>query len=251
MTTVSSPLSRSPTAPASLGREQLLELVLLHAADALARGAARQPVPPGQGHRRAVPLARAGGRRVGSAYALDRAARRHPLAADPQPRLAAGDGRQPRRRPAPVHGQGQPVPTRGRELNIHFGDLERGFIGQISHLGDMVPVMAGITLHVQDARRAAGRPGLRRRRRDVHRRVPRRDQLRRRAAAPAGRRGENNGYAYSHAARAADGRCRSSWTRPRPTACPAMRADGNDVLAVYEVTTARGGPRPRRARGAR
>src|SRR3970040_1389522 len=37
-------------------------------------------------------------------------------------------------------------PTRGRELNIHFGDLERGFIGQISHLGDMVPVMAGVTL---------------------------------------------------------------------------------------------------------
>ena len=37
-------------------------------------------------------------------------------------------------------------PTRGRELNIHYGDLERGFIGQISHLGDMVPVMAGVAL---------------------------------------------------------------------------------------------------------
>src|SRR5256885_13635094 len=37
-------------------------------------------------------------------------------------------------------------PTRGRELNIHFNDLERGFLGQISHLGDMVPVMAGIAL---------------------------------------------------------------------------------------------------------
>src|SRR3712207_2665767 len=37
-------------------------------------------------------------------------------------------------------------PTRGRELNIHFGDTARGFIGQISHLGDMVPVMAGVTL---------------------------------------------------------------------------------------------------------
>src|SRR5574340_1036388 len=30
-------------------------------------------------------------------------------------------------------------PTRGRELNIHFGSPDRGFIGQISHLGDMVP----------------------------------------------------------------------------------------------------------------
>ena len=37
-------------------------------------------------------------------------------------------------------------PTRGRQLNIHYGDLERGFIGQISHLGDMVPVMAGVAL---------------------------------------------------------------------------------------------------------
>jgi TPP-dependent pyruvate/acetoin dehydrogenase alpha subunit len=37
-------------------------------------------------------------------------------------------------------------PTRGRELNSHFGDTERGFIGQISPLGDMVPVMAGVTL---------------------------------------------------------------------------------------------------------
>src|SRR4029077_1342390 len=36
-------------------------------------------------------------------------------------------------------------PTRGRELNVHFGDLELGYLGQISHLGDMVPVMSGIT----------------------------------------------------------------------------------------------------------
>ncbi len=37
-------------------------------------------------------------------------------------------------------------PTRGRELNIHFGDTDRGFIGQISPLGDMVPVMTGVTM---------------------------------------------------------------------------------------------------------
>ena len=36
-------------------------------------------------------------------------------------------------------------PTRGRELNIHFSDVvDRNFLGQISHLGDMVPVMAGV-----------------------------------------------------------------------------------------------------------
>ena len=37
-------------------------------------------------------------------------------------------------------------PTRGRELNVHFNDLEQGYLGQISHLGDMIPVMAGIAL---------------------------------------------------------------------------------------------------------
>ncbi len=37
-------------------------------------------------------------------------------------------------------------PTRGREMNVHFNDLALGYLGQISHLGDMVAVMAGITL---------------------------------------------------------------------------------------------------------
>src|SRR6266542_4576798 len=37
-------------------------------------------------------------------------------------------------------------PTAGRDQNVHFNDLEQGYLGQISHLGDMIPVMAGITL---------------------------------------------------------------------------------------------------------
>src|SRR5690242_20077653 len=37
-------------------------------------------------------------------------------------------------------------PSGGRDLNIHFGDIEKGFIGPISHLGDMIPVMTGILL---------------------------------------------------------------------------------------------------------
>ncbi|MCA1593805.1 MAG: thiamine pyrophosphate-dependent dehydrogenase E1 component subunit alpha [Acidobacteria bacterium] len=37
-------------------------------------------------------------------------------------------------------------PSEGRDLNIHFGNLEKGFIGPISHLGDMIPVMTGIVL---------------------------------------------------------------------------------------------------------
>src|SRR5262245_21169601 len=37
-------------------------------------------------------------------------------------------------------------PTHGREQNVHFNDLAKGYLGQISHLGDMIPVMAGIAL---------------------------------------------------------------------------------------------------------
>jgi pyruvate dehydrogenase E1 component alpha subunit/2-oxoisovalerate dehydrogenase E1 component alpha subunit len=37
-------------------------------------------------------------------------------------------------------------PSGGRDLNIHFGDMQKGFIGPISHLGNMIPVMTGIAL---------------------------------------------------------------------------------------------------------
>src|SRR5881396_2388182 len=37
-------------------------------------------------------------------------------------------------------------PSGGKDLNVHFGYLDKGFIGPISHLGDMIPVMTGIVL---------------------------------------------------------------------------------------------------------
>lgn len=37
-------------------------------------------------------------------------------------------------------------PTRGKEANVHWTDLQRGFVGPVSPLGTMVGVMAGITL---------------------------------------------------------------------------------------------------------
>lgn len=37
-------------------------------------------------------------------------------------------------------------PSGGKDLNIHFGDLEKGFIGPVSMLGDMIPVMGGVAL---------------------------------------------------------------------------------------------------------
>ena len=37
-------------------------------------------------------------------------------------------------------------PSKGKDLNIHFGDLSKGFIGPVSMLGDMIPVMGGVAL---------------------------------------------------------------------------------------------------------
>lgn len=38
------------------------------------------------------------------------------------------------------------APSRATDVQFHFADLERGFIGPISHLGDMIPVMTGVLL---------------------------------------------------------------------------------------------------------
>ncbi len=127
-------------------------------------------------------------------------------------------------------------PTRGRELNIHFGDVtDRNFVGQISHLGDMVPVMAGVTLsfkmrkqprvglvYVGDGATSTGafHEGINFA--AVHR-------------LPLVVVVENNRYAYSTptelqcaAERLAD--------KAAGYGVPGLRADGNDVLAVYRAT---------------
>ena len=138
-------------------------------------------------------------------------------------------------------------PTRGRELNIHFGDTERGFIGQISPLGDMVPVMAGVTLTFK--MRGEDRVGL----------VYVGDGATSTGAFHEGINFaavqrcplvvvvENNGYAYSTptskqtlAAQFVD--------KAIGYGIPGERADGNDVVATYEVTK-RAVDRARRGEG--
>ena len=47
-------------------------------------------------------------------------------------------------------------PTRGRDGNIHFGELHRGVFAFISHLGAMLPVVTGGVM----ARRRLGRPAV-------------------------------------------------------------------------------------------
>jgi TPP-dependent pyruvate/acetoin dehydrogenase alpha subunit len=138
-------------------------------------------------------------------------------------------------------------PTRGRELNIHFGSPDRGFIGQISHLGDMVPVMAGVTLSFK--LRKQDRVGL----------VYVGDGATSTGAFHEGINFaavqrcplvvivENNGYAYStpvHKQTAAA----ELKDKAAGYGIPGERADGNDVLAVYEVTR-RAVDRARRGEG--
>lgn len=128
-------------------------------------------------------------------------------------------------------------PTRGRELNIHFNDLQRGFLGQISHLGDMVAVMAGVALSFRILKQ--DRVGL----------VYAGDGATSTGSFHEGLNFaavqrlplvvvvENNGYAFStplHRQMAVS----SLVEKAAGYGIPGVQADGNDVLAVYEVTRA-------------
>jgi pyruvate dehydrogenase E1 component alpha subunit/2-oxoisovalerate dehydrogenase E1 component alpha subunit len=80
---------------------------------------------------------------VGSAYALEQHDFVTPLIRDLGAVLVKGI------RPRDIFAQYMAKawgPSGGRDLNIHFGDMQKGFIGPISHLGDMIPVMTGILL---------------------------------------------------------------------------------------------------------
>ena len=80
---------------------------------------------------------------VGTAYALEKRDFLSPLIRDLGAVLVKGI------RPREIFAQYMAKawgPSGGRDLNIHFGDMERGFIGPISHLGDMIPVMTGVVL---------------------------------------------------------------------------------------------------------
>jgi pyruvate dehydrogenase E1 component alpha subunit/2-oxoisovalerate dehydrogenase E1 component alpha subunit len=171
---------------------------------------------------------------VGSAYALDRRKGDilSPLIRNLGSMLVQGA------RPAEILRQYMAKgdsPTRGRELNIHYGDLVRGFVGQISHLGDMVPVMAGITLSFK--LRGEDRVGL----------VYVGDGATSTGAFHEGLNFaavqrcplivvvENNGYAYSTPVEKQTA-ARSFVVKAVGYGIAGERADGNDVVATYEVT---------------
>jgi len=80
---------------------------------------------------------------VGTAYALEQQDFITPLIRDLGAVLVKGI------RPRDIFAQYMAKawgPSGGRDLNIHFGDMAKGFIGPISHLGDMIPVMTGVLL---------------------------------------------------------------------------------------------------------
>ena len=140
------PTTQSPPLPAGLTREQLLEIYrylrLTRALEERLTALYRQSKVIG-GLFRSLGQE---GESVASAYALERGKNRDllsPLIRNLGSMLVMGA------RPVEILRQYMAKadgPSRGRELNVHFNDLELGYLGQISHLGDMIPIMAGITL---------------------------------------------------------------------------------------------------------
>jgi len=126
-------------------------------------------------------------------------------------------------------------PTRGRELNVHFNDLEKGYLGQISHLGDMIPVMAGIALsfklrreprvglvYIGDGGTSTGtfHEGL---------------NLAAVQRLPLVVVGEYNHWAYSTPPEKQFA-VKDLADKAKGYGVPAVTVDGNDVFAVYEAT---------------
>jgi TPP-dependent pyruvate/acetoin dehydrogenase alpha subunit len=230
---VTSPLASDSAARAGLSRDQLLDLYywmrLTRSLEERLVNLYRQTKVVGGLFRSLGQEACA----VGSAYALRREDVLSPLIRNLGSMLVKGATPIEVLRQYMAKGDS---PTRGRELNIHFGDVEdRNFVGQISHLGDMVPVMAGVTLsfklrneprvglvYVGDGATSTGA---------FHEGINFAAVQR----CPLVVIVENNRYAYSTpttmqcaAERLAD--------KAAGYGIPGVRADGNDVIASYQVT---------------
>ena len=126
-------------------------------------------------------------------------------------------------------------PTGGREMNLHFNDFDLGYLGQISPLGDMISVMAGICLsfkardelrvglvYIGDGGTSTGafHEGVNF---AAVQRLPLVVIL------------EANGYAYSTPTSDQTATPRLA-TKAKAYGIPGITIDGNDVLGVYEAT---------------
>jgi len=126
-------------------------------------------------------------------------------------------------------------PSGGKDLNVHFGYMDKGFIGPISHLGDMIPVMTGILL------------GARLQKRDIVGLAYIGDGGASTGAVYEGMNfaavqrlpliviAEYNHYAYSTPT-VQQTAVRNLAERAAAFGIPGHIVDGNDVVACYEVT---------------
>ncbi|REJ75554.1 MAG: thiamine pyrophosphate-dependent dehydrogenase E1 component subunit alpha [Acidobacteria bacterium] len=124
--------------------------------------------------------------------------------------------------------------SRATDVQFHFADIEKGFVGPISHLGDMIPVMAGILLasrmrgenRVAAAYLGEGATSTGTFHEGVNFAAVRK--------LPLITIVENNGYAYSTPTNmqcAAD----SFVDKALGYGIKGLKVDGNDVVACYEV----------------
>lgn len=126
-------------------------------------------------------------------------------------------------------------PTGGKDGVVHMSDMERGIIGPISHLGDLIPVMTGIALaskmkklgivsmtYIGDGGASTG---------IFHEALNMAAVLR----APFILIVEDNGFAYSTPKRK-QVLIENFADRAAAYGIPGETVDGNDVIAVYEAT---------------
>jgi TPP-dependent pyruvate/acetoin dehydrogenase alpha subunit len=235
MASRSVPATQAPPIPAGLAREQLLELYrylrLTRTLEERLTALYRQSRVIG-GLFRSLGQE---GESVASAYALQRGRNRDllsPLIRNLGSMLVMGA------RPLEILRQYMAKatgPTHGRDLNVHFNDLELGYLGQISHLGDMIPVMAGITLtfklrreprvglvYIGDGGTSTGtfHEGL---------------NFAAVQRCPLVVVAEYNRWAYSTPPEK-QFRVKDLAEKAKAYGIPAATVDGNDVLAVYEAT---------------
>jgi pyruvate dehydrogenase E1 component alpha subunit/2-oxoisovalerate dehydrogenase E1 component alpha subunit len=126
------------------------------------------------------------------------------------------------------------APSRATDVQFHFADLEKGFVGPISHLGDMIPVMTGILLASRMKRETriavaylgegASSTGA------FHEGV----NFAAVQKLPLITVIENNGYAYSTPTRNQSA-CEAFVDKAIGYGIKGLSVDGNDVIACYEV----------------
>lgn len=126
------------------------------------------------------------------------------------------------------------APSRATDVQFHFADLEKGFVGPISHLGDMIPVMSGVLLAARMKKEnrvavayigeGASSTGA------FHEGV----NFAAVQKLPLITIIENNGYAYSTPT---SRQCAAAHFVDKAAGygIPGLQTDGNDVVACYET----------------